>query len=82
VFFVRVANKGVTSAILVRVASNRVKVPCFDVVRVCLARVARKGVRGAKPAKNGDELMPRELERTSWRDIGSGTGSVPSTTTL
>jgi hypothetical protein len=61
VFFARVTNKGLTDAFLVRVANNRLKVACFDVVSGGLVRVTGKGVTRALPARNGDEFMPRVL---------------------
>jgi hypothetical protein len=50
VFFVRVANKGVTGAKSVRVAGKRFKVVCFDVFNRWFVRVANNGVSHA-----GDE---------------------------
>ena len=67
-FSVRVANKGLTRDVFVRVADNRVKVACFDIVNGWSIRAANKGVTGELPCRNGDVLMPRALERTTWRE--------------
>jgi hypothetical protein len=68
VFFVRVASKGLTRDVSVRVANNRVKVACFDILSGSLVRVANNGVTRGKAAGNRDGLMPRELGRTTWRE--------------
>ena len=68
VFFVRVASKELTCDVFVRVANNGVKVACFDAVSGGLVRVADKGVTRAMAARNRDELVPRGLERTAWRE--------------
>ena len=68
VFFVRVASKGLTRDVFVRVANNRVKVACFDIVSECLVRVANNGVTRGKAAENRDGLMPRDLGRITWRE--------------
>ena len=70
VFFSRVASKGLTEALSVRVANNRVKVACFDIVRRYLVRVASKG----DAAECDDEESTRRyFEQPTTRDMRDNT---------
>ena len=70
VFFVRVANKGLTEALSVRVANNGVKVAYFDVVSRCLVGVANK----EDAARWNDvERARRFFEQPATRDMRNST---------
>ncbi len=77
VFFVRVASKGLTEALSVRAANNRVKVACFDIVRRYLVRVASKGDAAWYTERCGEEEIARRFfEQPATRDMTDSTMKI------
>jgi hypothetical protein len=69
VFFVSVANKGLTGAMSVKMAAKGLKMACFDSFGRWFVRVANKGVSRAR----GESRVQARWRRKLWRgEVAAG----------